>query len=209
MAWNEGGREGGRGAGIEEFWWLAPAGVTVGENEDDAQRHLCLAFFDILHLDGESLLDKQYAFRRRMLRQVVRDIQGFVSGSNVGAADAKSFLAKTATISLTPGRINAEQVSCGSHSVSSRQELRRVFQKCCDQREEGLVLKADTSTYNDTKLRWVKLKVGYRLFRSLTRQKDYIPNLGDCVDLVVLGAGWDIERARELRGGLAAPPSLN
>ena len=31
-------------------------------------------------------------------------------------------------------------------------------------------------------------------------QKDYIPNLGDCIDLVILGAGWDVDRARELRG---------
>lgn len=30
-------------------------------------------------------------------------------------------------------------------------------------------------------------------------KKDYIPDLGDCVDLVLLGAGWDIGRARELR----------
>lgn len=54
---------------------------------------------------------------------------------------------------------------------------------------EGLVLKASESTYNDARYPWVKLK------------KDYIPNLGDCIDLVVLGAGWDIDRARELRGG--------
>ncbi len=31
-------------------------------------------------------------------------------------------------------------------------------------------------------------------------QKDYIPNLGDCIDLVILGLGWDIDRARDLRG---------
>lgn len=30
-------------------------------------------------------------------------------------------------------------------------------------------------------------------------QKDYIPNLGDCIDLVLLGAGWDPDRARDLR----------
>lgn len=33
-------------------------------------------------------------------------------------------------------------------------------------------------------------------------QKDYIPHLGDCIDLVILGAGWDIDRARELLGSL-------
>jgi hypothetical protein len=38
------------------------------------------------------------------------------------------------------------------------------------------------------------------------RQKDYIPDLGDCIDLVVLGAGWDIDRARELRGARRTLP---
>lgn len=33
----------------------------------------------------------------------------------------------------------------------------------------------------------------------MTSQKDYIPNLGDCIDMAVLGAGWDPGRARELR----------
>jgi DNA ligase-4 len=51
---------------------------------------------------------------------------------------------------------------------------------------------------------WVKLKVstgsGVTRFPVLIiEQEDYIPNLGDCVDLVVLGAGWDLDRARELR----------
>lgn len=50
------------------------------------------------------------------------------------------------------------------------------------------MLKAAESTYLDPRYPWVKLK------------KDYIPNLGDCIDLGVLGAGWDIDRARELRG---------
>jgi DNA ligase-4 len=35
---------------------------------------------------------------------------------------------------------------------------------------------------------------------DLRSQKDYIPNLGDCIDLVMLGAGWDMDRARGLRG---------
>jgi hypothetical protein len=61
---------------------------------------------------------------------------------------------------------------------------------------EGLVLKASESTYLDRRYPWVKLK------------KDYIPNLGDCIDLVVLGAGWDSDRARELRGSFTSPSGL-
>lgn len=29
---------------------------------------------------------------------------------------------------------------------------------------------------------------------------DYITGYGDCVDMVVMGAGWDKDRARELKG---------
>lgn len=66
------------------------------------------------------------------------------------------------------------------------------------------MLKASESTYARMSWRWVKLKVSARSRSSATSltglQKDYIPNLGDCIDLVLLGAGWDIDRARELRG---------
>lgn len=53
---------------------------------------------------------------------------------------------------------------------------------------EGVVLKADESQYNEFRLPWVKLK------------KDYIKSFGDCVDLTIVAAGWDRDRARELRG---------
>jgi len=55
---------------------------------------------------------------------------------------------------------------------------------------EGLILKPELSAYNDLRpgMRWVKVK------------KDYIPGLGDTLDLVVVGACWDKNRGRELRG---------
>ena len=31
-------------------------------------------------------------------------------------------------------------------------------------------------------------------------QRDFIPGIGDCVDLAILAVGWDKDRARELRG---------
>lgn len=51
---------------------------------------------------------------------------------------------------------------------------------------EGLVLKPAKATY--LQHRWQKMK------------RDYIPGLGDTVDLVLLGASWDAKRARELNG---------
>lgn len=53
----------------------------------------------------------------------------------------------------------------------------------------------------DTRWRWVKLKVmsADRKSYRADLKKDYIPTLGDCIDLVLLGAGWDPDRARDLR----------
>ncbi|WWD04258.1 hypothetical protein V865_002326 [Kwoniella europaea PYCC6329] len=177
VPFNEASREGGRGPGIEEFWWLGNAGVTASAmpfvktqyvrpfiptivNEN---RHLCLVFFDILYLDGQSLLHKRYEDRRALLETVIRPIQGF------------SQLAERTRIPL------------GVNRQSALQALEEAFQRSNERCEEGLVLKASNSTYANMKWQWVKLK------------KDYIPNLGDCIDLVLLGAGWDIDRARELR----------
>lgn len=66
--------------------------------------------------------------------------------------------------------------------------LRAVFAEHIANNLEGLVLKADESEYNEFRLPWVKLKA------------DYIKGLGDCIDLVIVAAGWDRDRARELRG---------
>ncbi|KAL7424949.1 hypothetical protein Q5752_000636 [Cryptotrichosporon argae] len=161
VPYNEGEREGGRGPGIEEFWWIERAihwGSKRAEwarEREQGKRHLCLVFFDCLYLNGESLLDARYDVRRLKLEQVVDVIPGF---SHV-----------------------VERTY-----VSTAKQLKEAFRLSNDRREEGLVLKAPESTYN-SKPPWVKLK------------KDYIPGLGDSVDLVLLGASWDADRARELR----------
>ncbi|TFY72020.1 hypothetical protein EVG20_g1000 [Dentipellis fragilis] len=66
-------------------------------------------------------------------------------------------------------------------------QLRRIFAAQIADFEEGLVLKVDESRYRDHQLPWIKLK------------RDYIPGHGDSLDLVVVGAGWDKSRGRELR----------
>ncbi|CAK9780671.1 unnamed protein product [Cutaneotrichosporon oleaginosum] len=133
---NEGQREGGRGPGIEEFWRLQAAGVNseMTPSLPSGHRHLCLAFFDILHLDGESLLNSPYCERRRLLESVVFPIEGF------------SFIASRFEIPVHLGASHAEEI------------LQRAFQRCCDSRDEGLVLKAEESVYIDKRFRWVKLK---------------------------------------------------
>ncbi|KAL0249990.1 hypothetical protein I308_103293 [Cryptococcus tetragattii IND107] len=172
VPFNENSREGDRGPGIEEFWWLGHAGVSAGAMNwafsgkslpSVSSRHLCLVFFDILHIDGEGLLNHTYEERRRLLEDIIMIIPGF------------SQLAESTKISLQ---------GQPEHVLD---DLEYVFKKSINLREEGLVIKAAESTYTNMRWQWVKLK------------KDYIPNLGDCIDLVLLGAGWDINRARELR----------
>ncbi|EMD39194.1 hypothetical protein CERSUDRAFT_122630 [Gelatoporia subvermispora B] len=65
--------------------------------------------------------------------------------------------------------------------------LRRAFADAIAGFEEGLVLKAEEARYDDWNSPWIKLK------------KDYIPGYGDAVDLVLVGATWEKDRARELR----------
>lgn len=82
VPYNEGTREGGRGPGIEEFWHLGEAGVSPVNGPtrvEDRNRHLCLVFFDVLHVDGQNLLDKPYDERRKVLEGAIKVIPGFVS----------------------------------------------------------------------------------------------------------------------------------
>jgi DNA ligase-4 len=84
VPYNESSREGGRGPGIEEFWHLGAAGVTPdttqqGQEWKNRNRHLCLVFFDVLHLDGRNLLNTRYEDRRDCLEKVIKVIPGFVS----------------------------------------------------------------------------------------------------------------------------------
>lgn len=67
-------------------------------------------------------------------------------------------------------------------------KLRNIVAEHIADYEEGVVLKAENSQYRHAHLPWVKIK------------KDYIAGYGDCIDLVVVGAGWNKERGRELRG---------
>ncbi|TCD68425.1 hypothetical protein EIP91_010826 [Steccherinum ochraceum] len=129
---------------------------------DGGTRHLALVFFDILYFNYESLLHKAYSQRRTLLESVINVIPGY------------SLLASRAPISVKYGVDRAAE------------DLSTVFAQHIADHEEGVVLKADESRYDDWKLPWIKLK------------KDYIPGHGDAVDMVVLGAGWDKDRAREL-----------
>ncbi|KAF7771042.1 hypothetical protein Agabi119p4_7016 [Agaricus bisporus var. burnettii] len=90
----------------------------------------------------------------------------------------KAMLSDRYPIQMSPSSINDNDPHKG---------LQNIFAEHLANHMEGLVLKAEESQYNEYGLPWVKLK------------KDYIEGFGDCVDLVIVGASWDRDRARELR----------
>ena len=123
---------------------------------------LGLVFFDVLYLDSRPLLSKSYAERREILESLIDCIPG------------KSILAARSPINML-----ANDPCKG---------LYKIFAQHIAACHEGLILKAEDSTYNDYRQPWVKIK------------RDYLPEAGDQLDLVILGATWEKIRARSLRG---------
>jgi DNA ligase-4 len=134
VPYNETGREGARGPGIEEFWHLGAAGVTADDAEvsqwKSSDRHLCLVFFDILHLDGQSLLGTCYKERRRYLQDVVFEVPGFVSDIKANARTAAD-ASQSQIVERTP-------IPLSRGSVGTREALQGAFDKSNAAREGKL-----------------------------------------------------------------------
>lgn len=120
-----------------------------------------LVFFDILLLDDDVCLRKPHRERRLILQDLIQAI---------------------------PGRSAiSEQQVMKFDGIDSYERLDFAFSKAIVQRWEGLVLKACDEPYFPIRPpdackyfgRWIKLK------------KDYIPGLGDTVDLSVIGAYYN------------------
>ena len=129
-----------------------------------------IVFFDILLLDDNVCLRKPHRERRLLLKDAVRAI---------------------------PGRADiAEQEILDFSRSHSQYRLGRAFSKRIAERWEGYVLKGCEDPYfsifaseaNTSQGRWIKLK------------KDYIPGLGDTVDLAIIGARYDSREAAAIEG---------
>jgi DNA ligase-4 len=127
-----------------------------------------IMFFDILLLDNDVCLAKPHRERRLLLQQVVKTI---------------------------PGRADlAYQEVLDFNRPDSYHRLERSFEKAITKRWEGYVLKASDEPYFPTYStgtdhmcgRWIKLK------------KDYIPGLGDTLDLALVGASYNTRDAPDL-----------
>lgn len=113
-------------------------------------------FFDVLTLDNVSLVDEPYRIRREMLERIVR---------------------------TKPGHAMLAERTCLGDSETA---LQRALSSRIAAYEEGLVLKAEQSKYNDWRMPWVKVRSPASTDRdaetdhitNLQLKKDYIPGYG-------------------------------
>ncbi|KAF8159724.1 hypothetical protein B0H34DRAFT_704613 [Crassisporium funariophilum] len=131
------------------------------QNDADEDLHLGLVLFDILVLDSETLLFQPYSRRREILEALIIEKPG------------QAILADRWVVNMS--------------LPQPHQILDKIFSDHIKACQEGLVLKAANSWYNEYRKPWVKLK------------KDYIPGHGDALDLVIIGASWEKVRGRSLR----------
>ncbi|CAI7601087.1 unnamed protein product [Penicillium glandicola] len=152
--------------------FIPRSGIMIGVDNDSPPQpyeHLMIMFFDILLLDNDVCLAKPHRERRLLLQKVVKTI---------------------------PGRADlAHQEVLDFNRVDSYHRLEKTFEKAITQRWEGCVLKASDEPYfpiystgvDHMFGRWIKLK------------KDYIPGLGDTLDVALIGARYNSRDAADLR----------
>ncbi|KAJ5837073.1 DNA ligase ATP-dependent N-terminal [Penicillium robsamsonii] len=152
--------------------FIPRSGTLIGVDNDSPPQpfeHLMIMFFDILLLDNDVCLAKPHRERRLLLQKVVKTI---------------------------PGRADlVHQEVLDFNRIDSYHRLERSFEKAITRRWEGYVLKASDEPYFPMYTtgadhmfgRWIKLK------------KDYIPGLGDTLDLALIGASYNAQDAPDLR----------
>ncbi|KAF5855901.1 hypothetical protein ETB97_008265 [Aspergillus alliaceus] len=142
---------------------------TEGDSPPQLYEHLMIVFFDLLLLDDDVCLRKPHRERRLLLKDVIQVIAGRADISEQRVLDF-----------CRPG---------------SQSQLESIFAKGVAERWEGFVLKGCEEPYfttfpsreNGSYGRWIKLK------------KDYIPGLGDTVDLAIIGGRYDSRDAVGLK----------
>ncbi|GLA78365.1 hypothetical protein AtubIFM55763_011095 [Aspergillus tubingensis] len=153
--------------------FISRSGTFIGTKSDSPPQpyeHLMIVFFDILLIDENVCLRLPHRERRLLLKDTMEPI---------------------------PGRADISEqwvVDFSHHGGQSR--LESIFYKGITERWEGFVLKACEDPYftifsddgeNPSFGRWIKLK------------KDYIPGLGDTVDLAIIGARYNARDAMAIK----------
>lgn len=144
------------------------SGRAIGTDADSHPKtgeHLAIAFFDLLLLDDEVVMNRSIDERRQWLREVYRKIRGRAIG------------AEWKVVNFGPEK-------------PAKRLLMQQFAASCAQRCEGLVLKpcgvpyfAIHSSPADYSHSYIKLK------------KDYLSNMGDEADFSVVGGSYKAQQA--------------
>ncbi|KAJ3527652.1 hypothetical protein NMY22_g9703 [Coprinellus aureogranulatus] len=129
------------------FGTLKTAAMDKSKKENNPRP--CFMIFDLLYLNGQPLLDKSTAFRKRNMKHCVKEIKG---------------------------RIEYVTEYRGKTGKDVRDKMERVMEA----RGEGLVIKHPLSKYtlNGRKADWIKVK------------PEYMDNMGETMDLLVVGGAW-------------------
>ncbi|KAJ0416400.1 hypothetical protein BJY00DRAFT_291714 [Aspergillus carlsbadensis] len=155
--------------------FISRSGTFIGIDNDSPPQpyeHLMMVFFDILLLDDNICLRNPHRERRLLLKNTVQTIPGF--------ADI------------------ADQRIIDFSRPDGQSKLESFFSMGIAERWEGFVLKGCEDPYFPILInpgdsctgRWIKLK------------KDYIPGLGDTIDVALIGAAYNARDASTLeRGG--------
>ncbi|TPX75709.1 hypothetical protein CcCBS67573_g03015 [Chytriomyces confervae] len=170
-----------------------------------SQLHYHLVFFDIMRLNGESLLVKPYHERRAILKRVIREIPNYscVSEARVfflDGTDDDNFEAGD-----EGGDCGGDLIRCQTDGLSQQTGLKRpliqpldklqqccaklrtFFLRVCARPAEGLVCKGMHGNYEPgNQSLWMKLK------------KDYIEGFGDTADFAVIGASYQHDQTEYL-----------
>ncbi|CBF73707.1 hypothetical protein AN8014.2 [Aspergillus nidulans FGSC A4] len=156
---------------LRQFYPARPLHAVANKSRPQPYECLMMVFFDILVLDDDILLRKPHRERRLLLKNTIQVISGV---SDI-----------------------ADQRIIDFSRSDGQAKLETLFSKGIAERWEGFILKGCEDPYFPILVesgigcegRWIKLK------------KDYIPGLGDTVDLVLVGAAYNARDATIL--GLA------
>jgi DNA ligase-4 len=115
-----------------------------------------LIFFDLLCIDGESLLEQPYDLRRSLLEGSIKTIEGFSAIAEREEVRPKQMSEVDSVVRLQ--RYFAQCIAGGNGTCLPLQSNHRFL---IEFDAEGLVLKGSNSLYNDLQLPWVKVGVRY------------------------------------------------
>ncbi|KAI8844085.1 hypothetical protein BJ741DRAFT_590011 [Chytriomyces cf. hyalinus JEL632] len=172
-----------------------------------SQLHYQLVFFDIMRLNGESLLVKPYHERRAILKRVIREIPNFsrvsearvffldgTDDENFEAGDERGGDLIRCQTDVTAAEGLTRQYGLKRPLIQPLDKLqqccaklRTFFLKVCARPAEGLVCKGMNGYYEPgNQSLWMKLK------------KDYIEGFGDTADFAVIGASYQHDQTEYL-----------